>query len=219
MIKKIIMISLAVVLLVTGCSVNTQTNGENVEASNAIQATTEKVTTPTLEPTQQPINETEQKEISAYIDEITLEKPFDSLFINKWELENKEVPFMINGCEYTKGIGMYIDSELILAEQASLTAVWNLEKKYNRITFDLGCEQTMNYDIAKKYGQYEIIIMADGKIAWESGWHDYGFFIENLEVRLDEDCELMEIKLKQRKGSGGTLKVVLGNLKLYNNAE
>lgn len=114
---------------------------------------------------------------------------------------------------------MYIDSNLILAEQASLTAVWNLEKKYNRITFDLGCEETENYDTAKKFGQYEIIIMADGKIAWESGWHDYSYFVENLEVIIGKDCERLEIKLKQRKGSEGTLKVVLGNLKLYKNAE
>lgn len=217
--RKLIIMCLLVVLIASGCVAQTASKTIEDTPKPTIKPTSEPTTELTANPeadtTVEPTQSLEEQ--FTYISEIPLEQTFDTVFISQWNLPTNTDPFVVNGQLYTEGLGMYIDPELIMKEQASITAVLNLEKKYDRMTFDLGCEQSMDYDIAKKYGEYEIIIIADGKIAWESGWRDYSYFGDNIEVRIGGECERLELKLKQRKGSKGTLKVVLGNMKLYKN--
>jgi hypothetical protein len=217
--NKIIILCLLVAILATGCGVKTVDNIVTEKPNQTQQIIAE----PTQEVTQEPTDfstaesSPELESNFVYIDEVTLAKPFDTIFLNNWNLTDNTNPFKTNDIIYTKGIGMFIDPKMIMSKEAAISAIWNLEKKYNKISFDIGCEQTMDYDVSDKFGEFKVIINADGKQVWESGFKDYSYFMENQNFSINKDCERLEIKLKQRKGAEGTLKVVLGNFKLYKN--
>ena len=91
-----------------------------------------------------------------------------------------------------------------------------MDGKYDKITFDLGCEQDFGYDVAEKFGQYKITIKADDAEVWSTnGRLDYEDVLTNVLVPLGDNCARLEIKLEQYKGTNGTLNVVMGDFKLY----
>ena len=195
-------------------------NAETAPPQNTIEATPTPVVEPTsvLAITNSP-EPTPVEDPFDYIDALGLSLHFDTLFTSHWNFKDKTDPFVMNGNTYDKGLGMFIRSSEITGDRGSKTAAWNLNGTYYRLVFDMGCEQSMGYDIEEKFGKYKIIITADGSQAWDSGYHDYKYVVENFEVIIPPDTSRLEIKLVQYKGTNGTLNVVLGNFKLYKNIE
>lgn len=212
MIKRFFIVLIIVVFVFTGCStedpqdisVDGESTPELNETATPVQAT------PTLTPEPTP-----RIEMFVYIDDIEPVELVDTLFIGEWVFQGEAVPITMNNVSYTKGIGMYIPSKDMTNEKSSLSFEWVLNTAYHKITFDLGCEQTNQYAGEEKYGKYEVVIIADGQTMWESGFHDFSYVVENVEVMLPADCGKLEVKLSQYKGTNGTLNVVMGDFKLY----
>ncbi len=195
-------------------------NAETAPPQNTIEITP----SPTVEaaiiipstPTPEP---TPEEDPFDYIDDLPIALHFDGLFTSNWNFNDKTDPFAMNDRIYDKGLGMFIAAKRIVYDKATLTAAWNTDQKYYKVVFDMGCEQSMGYDIKAKFGRYKIVIIADGKQVWTSGYHDYSYVVENQEVIIGADSSRMEIVLTQYKGEKGTLNVVLGNFKLYKNLD
>lgn len=221
MINRVLIIIIALTFIFSGCSKNSDNTfsadnqGTIVAEIPTLEITTEPTLDPTAEVTIEPtIAPTPIEESYDYIDDLTTSETFDTLFLERWNYKTKTDPFTMNNLVYTHGIGMFILSKEIMDEKGSHVAVWNLDKKYNKISFDLGCEQSMGYDIEEKYGTYEIIIYADDKEVWKSDKNDYAFVDEDIKIDIN-NCDRLEVKLIQYKGKNGTLNIVMGNFKLY----
>lgn len=213
------LIGVAVLIAVIGIGISfglKSCNKEKAPPQNTIEATPQPTPDPgpVVAETPTPVP-TPVEDPYKYIDELGVANDIESFHTSHWRFPTNTNPFTTVNGTYTQGIGMYIPSKMISKEQASLTEAYNLGGKFYKMTFVLGCETSMCYDVKDKFGTYEIVILADGKIAWESGWHDYSYTVENQEVILGDDCARLEIKLKQRKGTNGTLNVVMGNIKMY----
>ncbi|MCK5128623.1 MAG: NPCBM/NEW2 domain-containing protein [Clostridiales bacterium] len=229
--KSVVLLIIVVVFVLSGCSdtrIIDTVKAESISVSDVseekseetpestIEITPKPTIKPTLEPTDTPVVVIEEFD---YIDDLAFSMHFETLFTSNWRFENKTDPFVMNGNTYDKGLGMFIRSKNIKGDRGTVNAAWNLNKMYHRISFDMGCEQSFGYDIEEKYGKYKIQIIADGKEIWDSGYRDYKYVLENIEIVIVENCERLELKLTQYKGTNGTLNVVLGNFRLYKNSE
>ncbi len=164
--------------------------------------------TPTIEPTP-------EEDPFDYIDDIGITSPFSTLYFGHWNYKGNTDPFTMNQKVYTKGLGMFVPSSEITDIKGSKTAAWYLNGDYDRISFDLGCEQSFGYDIREKFGSYKITIWADDAVVWQSERLDYQDNLENITVQLGDDCARLQIKFEAYKGTNGTLNIVMGNFKLY----
>lgn len=154
-----------------------------------------------------------------YIDDLPIIKQFETLFISQWNYNGKTDPFTMGSNVYTKGIAMFIPLNLFAENKSVLSAVWRLDQEYYKVIFDMGCEQSMGFDVKEKYGIYKVIIYANNKEVWNSGYCDYDYLIKNQEVIIGTECSEMEIELVQYKGTDGTLNVILGNFRLFSNLD
>ena len=216
--RSFILLILVIIFLLTGCLMDKGTTYISVERTPFVEPTLPKVTPkPTIEITRAPTHSPEPTVDVGFdiLDELELIDSLYTLFVGKWIINEGQFEFTMNDKVYTNGIGMFVESKNIIDEEGSLTATWKLEKEYMRITFDMGCEQTMQYDDEDKYGIYKVEIIADDEVLWDSDYHDYQFVLENQEIILSEVYEKLEIKLTQQKGKNGTLNVILGDFKLH----
>jgi hypothetical protein len=213
-------VSLVVVVIViagigTGIMVGFKScNKEKAPPQNTIEATHTPEPTPIVASTATPVPTPEEDPFD-YIDDVQVTKNEPTFYFHHWNLTNYTEAFKTKSGTYTNGIGMYIPFKRIVHDQASLSEAYSLGGKYNKISFDLACETEMGcYDIKDKFGSYKVTITADGKEVFNSNWRDYDYAGENLGGNI-EGCSRLEITLRQRKGSKGTLNVVMGNVKLY----
>lgn len=207
-------------LIFSGCAektgpivINVGETPVRTQKYTATQATTP---APTATQTATPLP-TEKKESLVYIEDIKYGGSEKTIKFGGWDFGSNQTPFTLNGQSYNKGIGIYIKSRNIKGERGSIDFVWDLDKDYYKIAFDLGCEQKLQYDGKEKYGTFQITVYADSTEVWDSGEKDYQYFAENIEIELPEGTKRLDIKLTQSKGINGTLNVVLGSFKLYYN--
>jgi len=216
--KLLYTIIIIAALLFSGCAEKTDPIVINVgetpvrtQKYTASQATTP---APTATHTATPAP-TEKKESVVYIEDVEYDGSEKTLHFGGWDFGGNPTLFTLNKQSYNKGIGMYVKSRNIKDKRGSIDLVWDLDKAYHKISFDIGCEQKLQYDDEENYGKFRITIFADSLEVWDSGENDYQFFAENVEIELPEGTKRLDIKLTQSKGIKGTLNVVMGSFKLY----
>jgi hypothetical protein len=165
--------------------------------------------TPTLEPTP------EEDPFDYIADLGSPSSNSGPVYFDHWDINDNQNPFTMGDKIYEHGMAFYVEADRITHDKGSNTVAWYLDGKYDRITFDLGCEKDFQYDVRSQYGSYKIIVRADDQVMWESERYDYEDVILDKDIRLGDNCSRLEIKLEQYKGEKGTLNVVLGDFKLY----
>ncbi len=214
--KTIIYILLfALVFSLTGCAGNVEPVHISVDITPDVEvATSTPVPTPTQTATPTP-EPTPAEEVSVYVEDLDYEDGDSTIYFSQWEFPTRKLQFTIGGQSYNKGIGMYVKSSRMQEGEGSVSFIWNLDKDYHRISFDMGCEKTLQYDVEKKYGTYNVSVFADNTKLWESGFNDYSH--EEIEKSIDipEGSEKLIIMLTEKRGELGTLNVILGSFKAY----
>jgi hypothetical protein len=173
---------------------------------------------PTPEPTKTPAptpEPTPREELFSYIEDLELTDAAKTMYFGNWQFGSDPKPFKIDGQTYNKGIGMFVRSRNIEDEKASISSTWKLDRDYHKISFDLGCEQTLQYGAPDKYGTYQVTVYADTQEIWDSGQNDYKFTEIGKELKLPEGTRFITVTLTQTKGINGTLNVAMGSFKLY----
>ncbi len=117
---------------------------------------------------------------------------------------------------YEHGIGWFIPSSTIRESSASASVKYALEGKYNLLRFDLGVDANMDY--GEGYGTFRITIYADDEEVYDSDKQEYDYTEYGTEVDL-KGCDTMKIVLTEKKGSKGTINVVLGDIRLVQGGE
>lgn len=218
--KNIYILFIVIVLMMAGCA---KDNGpvvisveETPTRANIITQEPTSTPTPTPEVTEAPtIEPTVLEESFVYIEDLELDDGDSTMFLGKWTFGSRTVPFTIGSQSYNKGIGMFVKSRNITDKVGSVESDWKLEKDYYKMSFDMGCERSLQYDVEEKYGTYSITIYTDGEKIWDSGFHDYKYAESNVEVDIPKDAKMITVKLSQTKGISGTLNVIMGSVKLY----
>ena len=148
-----------------------------------------------------------------YLDSITPATSFTGFFAEKWSARTHEGPFCIDTTVYDHGLGLTIPSTNITEEQGSKSVVFDVEEgKYSKLTFDLGTDK--NWCYGAEYGSFRITVSVnDGDVKYNSGTREYDY-TDTVEVDLGADCKKITIKITQKKGTGGTLNVVMGDARL-----
>lgn len=168
--------------------------------------------TPTPAPTEEP-------EPFVWMDEIPISQNFscESLYLRQWDIKTRHQKFFMNDVEYEHGIGMFIPRDA-MEKRASQEAVWQVNGDYYKCTFDLGVDQKFGYDIRQKYGVFQVRLYADGVKIWDSQEkQDYLYFKADNVVQIPAGTQMLKVRLDQYKGEKGTLNIIMGNFKLYEN--
>ncbi len=220
MLKKLFIILLVTIaLIMSGCDadqgpivISVDKTPVRSESSPKETPTPKATPTPTEKLTPEP---TVKEESFKYIEDLELVEGESTLNLGEWKFGSRTVPFTISGQIYNKGIGMYIKSKDIDDEKGSVDFIWDLDKNFHRISFDLGCEENSQYDEKEKYGTYQITILADDTEIWDSSENDYKFTALDQSIDIPEGIETLTVRLTQTKGINGTLNVIMGSVKIY----
>jgi len=137
----------------------------------------------------------------------------ETLYFKEWDLSNHQGKFIIGERFYESGLGMFVPSRTITEVSGSVAAEWNLEGKYGTLSFDLGADT--EWDNSADNGTYRVVLYADGNEVYNSEYCDNQSFHQNVVVDLGY-CQTLRLELTQRKGSKGTLNVVMGDAILSN---
>jgi len=187
-----------------------------VQTPNAVYTTDPAVValTPEPEPTEDPTPD------FILIDNLPLMVPFEKgakLYIGEWNVTNAR-PFQNANQVYTSGLGMFIPSKEIAKEWSNDEIVYNLQGLYEKIQFDLFVDTEGSYGISSEYGYYDIRMYANGDEIFNSRLDEYMFYddiIDDQVVMLPQGTTQLKIWITQKKGTKGTLDVVLGDFRLY----
>ena len=214
--KLILIIFFIIAVLFTGCGNNSDPVVISVDKTPVFPS---QEATPTPEPTASPTptpEPTPKEELAVYIDELELSDAAKTMYFNNWQFGGEAKPFKIAGQTYSKGIGMFVRSKNIEGEKtASISSIWELDRDYHKMSFDLGCEETLQYGSEDKYGTYQVTIYSGTQEIWASGQNDYKFTAVGTEIEIPEGTKFITVTLTQTKGLNGTLNVAMGSFKLY----
>lgn len=139
------------------------------------------------------------------------------LYYDKWDASSGyEGNFVHNNHAFKHGIGMYIPSKQIPKGKAGRTKLgfW-LGGGFNEVYFKLCTDSlwTAGYDA----GEYRVICYVNGQVVHDTDFNDYTY---SEEIRLDvSGADDIVIELQEKKGSQGTLNVILGEFEVNKIAE
>ena len=200
-----------------------------VANSNGPKATLPNLTpTPTVKPTDTPIlvtmpvdavTATPAPETYVFLDTLTAKVTKETFYKNKWKTD----PLTIGDKTYTNGFGMYIPRGKISGTDGTWSMEFhNLDGKYSKLKFDLGADANPKW-YGSGYGYFRIRIYVDStsNLVYdmgipdvdEGGLKEYTFTDFGREVNIAGANKLI-IRLTERKGSKGTINVVLGDARL-----
>ncbi len=212
---NICILILAIFVLFAGCVANSEPVHISVDITpdkEIATRTPEPTPTQTLTPTPEP---TQKKEASVYVEDLEYEDGDSTIHFSNWVFPTRELQFTIGEQTYNKGIGMFVKSSRMEDGVGTVSFVWNLDKQYHRLSFDMGCERTLQYDDEKKYGTYSVAVYSDQTKLWESGFNDYEYIETDKSIDIPEGSEKLVVMLTEKRGDLGTLNVILGSFKLY----
>jgi len=149
------------------------------------------------------------------IDNLPIAQEFQiaHLSTGQWNV-SKQRPFQNANQTYDSGLGMFLPSKSISEEWGNDSMTYNLNGLFEKIQFDLFVDTEGAYGISSEYGMYEIVIYADGEKIYDSD-HMYYDDMDEVTKILPEGTLQLKITLIQKKGSKGTLDVVMGDFFLY----
>lgn len=174
-----------------------------------VTATMNVVTMPGDEPTATPA-----PEVVEFLDTLVPTTTRETFYRKEWNFKSGKKPLTIGDKRYENGIGMYIPKKSISQSQGTWTMKFKLDSKYSKLRFDLGVD-TIQY--GEGYGQFRLQIYCDSDkndpVYDTGGLKEYDFTDMGVEVNI-EGCETLIIKLTEKKGTKGTINVVLGDVRL-----
>ncbi len=185
-------------------------------ASNALPD----ASTPTPSPT--PVI-TPAPEVVTYLQDMTFSSSstldLNTIHKGRWSSERYSGEFNIDGTTYDHGLGMYIPSSAITDVRATKTLVIDLGGQYNTFITDYGAERNWDYGNSADRGSYRITIKVDGVTAYTGdGLSGPDGGVKDVRVNVT-GAQTLTIELTQRKGSKGTLNIVLGDARLVTGGE
>lgn len=185
-----------------------------VEMFNTAQATHTPPPVVVIEETPAPVELLEPEYV--LIDNLFPSQEFEvaQLHVGQWNV-SKARPFQNANQTYDSGIGMYLPSKSISEEWGNDEMVYNLNGTYEKIQFDIFVDTEGAYGISSEYGMFEIRMYADGEKLYDSDHMFYDDFVDDMLKILPEGTLQLKIQLIQKKGSKGTLDVVIGDFFLY----
>jgi len=168
------------------------------------------------------IEETATPEVSlepeyVLIDNLPIAQDFEvaQLFVGEWRVGDAR-PFQNANQTYDSGLGMYLPSDSISESWGNDEMTYNLSGMYESIQFDIFIDtESSAYGISSEYGSFEIRMYADGTKIYETDQSFYDDFYDDIIKILPEGTLQLKIQLIQKKGTKGTLDVVIGDFFLY----
>ena len=137
---------------------------------------------------------------------IPIKKP-TRYFVNKWNVLNEQVPMYLKGKECSNAIGLYIPSREMKQTSQSAVLVYQIDGKYGKITFDIGCDS--NWNSGYRCGTYSLDIYADEAMIWGTGFKDRNYYGKGITIQIPNGAKMLKIVLTEKKGSDGTQNVVI----------
>ncbi len=149
-----------------------------------------------------------------FLDTLTPSTTRETFYRKEWKFQSGVKKLTIGDKQYQNGIGMYIPKKSISKTQGTWTMKFKLNGDYSKLRFDLGVD-TMQY--GEGYGQYRVQIYCDSDsndpVYDTNGLKDYTYREMGVEVNIS-GCQTLIIKLTEKKGTKGTINVVLGDARL-----
>ena len=171
---------------------------------------------PVTEATPTPEPEVDTTPDYILIDNLPIASEFEiaKLHIGQWNVKTTR-PFQNANQTYDSGLGMYLPSDSIAEEWGNDDMTYNLGGLYDKIQFDVFVDTEGSYGISSEYGSFYIKIYADGEKIFDSEQCFYDDTFDDVMKILPEGALQLKIQLIEKKGSKGTLDVVLGDFFLY----
>lgn len=194
-----------------------QSNKANAEPTVYITPTPTVTSTTTLVTmATEDVSATPEPEVFKYVEEFRVSgSVLENVFRGKWKFKSRARTFVIGDKQYANGVGMYISSSYIRKKQGTITAKFTLDDEYEKLMFDLGVDP-MQY--GERFGLFRVQIYCDSTnnepIYDCGGLKEFDFTDMGVVVNLTPGCKSLIISLTEQKGAGGTLNVVLGNLRV-----
>lgn len=150
------------------------------------------------------------------VDNLPVAQEFEvaKLHVGEWDVSQKR-PFQNANQTYESGLGMYLPSKSISESWGNDTMTYNLSGMYEKIQFDVFVDTEGSYGISSEYGSFEIKMFADGTKIYETDQAFYDDFFDDITKILPASTLQLKIQLIQKKGTKGTLDVVIGDFFLY----
>lgn len=150
------------------------------------------------------------------IDNLPIAQEFQiaKLHIGEWRVSTAR-PFQNANQTYDSGLGMFLPSKSISESWGNDEMTYNLSGNYEKIRFDIFVDTEGSYGISSEYGSFEIRMYADGTKIFETDQSFYDYFLDDREIILPQGTLQLKIQLIQKKGTNGTLDVVIGDFFLY----
>jgi len=195
------------------------TKEESIETSQiAIPTTTPEpveAITPTPIPTYNPGASSGTDLIYDLIDDVPIIKKFDIAHLSKGQWTHTDKDFTSANQTYKSGLGMFIPSMSISESWGNDEISFDLDGKYKKIQFDIFVDTEGAYGISSEFGLYRIGIYADGHKIYDSNQLYYNDIIDDIVIFLPDNTNTLKVSLIQKKGTNGTLDVVIGDFFLY----
>jgi hypothetical protein len=142
-------------------------------------------------------------------------------YLGKWTANSHNANFSIfnggsgtdaAGVDYEHGLGWFVKSSDFDGSSARRALTFKTNGAYSTLSFDMGVDHKWLFADAEDCGTYRILIFVDGQdeAIFTTDWVNYNYYKTGIEVDVTGAQEV-KIRLEQKKGSKGSLNVVLGN--------
>lgn len=173
--------------------------------------------TPSPSPSPSP-TPTPAPEVTTYLQDMTFSSNssinMSHIHKGRWSSEKYNGEFNIDGTTYDHGLGMFIASSEISDKRATKALVIDLGGMYNTFITSYGAEKNWDFGNSKERGSYRINIKVDGvTVHAGEGRSGPDGGVKDVTVNVT-GAQTLTIELTQRKGSRGTLNIVLGDARL-----
>lgn len=223
----VIVLLVALILILSRCGGRTAPNPQGTTPSAIAPSETFSIlVTPTPSPTATPNAPANNAQIK-YLDEFAegditkSHTAWENYYLGKWTANSHNANFSIfnggsgsdaKGILYEHGLGWFIKSSDFDSNEARRALTFNTNGQYSALTFDMGVDKEWLFDDAKDCGTYQLMVFVDDKEdpVWTSEEVNYNYYKTGISVDVT-GAQKVKIRLIEKKGSKGSLNVVLGN--------
>jgi hypothetical protein len=117
-----------------------------------------------------------------------------------------------SGVLYTHGLGWFIKKSEFAGDTDKRALTFATKGLYDTLTFDMGVDKEWGFDTAKDCGSYQILVFVDDEAdpVYKSDMVNYSYYKTGITVDV-KGAQKVKIRLVEKKGTKGSLNVVLGN--------
>jgi hypothetical protein len=223
----VIVLLVALILILTRCGGKTNSGTTSTTPVTTPSETMSMLITPTPTPETSPSPQG-TNEVAKYVDEFdssSVTKSHDAwttYYLGSWKANSHTGSFSIynggsgtdaKGVLYEHGLGWFVkSSEFGNSSSAMRALTFKTDGQYDKLVFDMGVDKEWLFDDAKDCGTYQILVFLndDRDPVYTSDEVNYNYYKTDISVDIQK-AQKVKIRLVQKKGSKGSLNVVLGN--------